>query len=72
MTKEVRIATKGISAEMMNMEVGDVVRFPVDSYNYNSIRSTPSSALLHERMAGRQWKTKINYEEKGVDVTRVS
>lgn len=63
----------GIADELRDMQVGDVVRFPLNKYNYNSIRSTPSTSLVNERAEeGREWKTKINYEDKCVDVTRTA
>lgn len=70
--KEIKIATLGIVDEFRRMNVGDVVRFPADKYNYNSIRSTPSTSLVQERMAGQRWKTRIDFDNKCVEVTRTA
>lgn len=59
--KEIKIATLGIADEFRRMNVGDVVRFPADKYNYNSIRSTRALHLCQERMAGQRWKTRIDF-----------
>ncbi|MDE6803395.1 MAG: hypothetical protein K2J29_02005 [Muribaculaceae bacterium] len=68
----IRVATRGILVEMRDMKVGDTVRFPIDKYNYNSIRAMPGTSLVPDRMKGKKWKTKINYEDKCIDVIRVS
>ncbi len=71
--KEIRIATLGITAEFRKMEVGETVRFPFTKYNYGTVRQAPSTAVANERAnEGRMWKTKINWEEKSVDVTRTA
>lgn len=70
--KEIKIATLSIADEFRKMNVGDVVRFPTNRYNYNSIRSTPSTSLVAERMEGKRWKTKIDFENKCVEVTRTA
>ena len=67
-----RIATRGPVEEYRDMNVGDVVRFPLDKYNYNTLRVLPSTSLVPDRVDGKSWKTRINYPEKAVDVTRVS
>lgn len=72
MEKSIRIATQGITEEFRNMEVGDIVRFPTDQYKYTTIRSTPGGALINERMNGKQWKTRIDYENKCIEVTRIA
>lgn len=72
MEKTIKIATLGIAEEMRRMNVGDVVRFPTAQYNYNSIRSAPSTSLVAERMEGKKWKTKINFDDKCVEVTRIA
>lgn len=71
-SKTKRVASLGIAEEMRRMEVGGVVKFPFDKYNYNSVRSTPSTTLVPERTEGKRWKTKINYEEKCTEVTRTA
>lgn len=68
----IRIATRGPVEEFRDMNVGDVVRFPLDKYNYNTLRVIPSTSLVSDRVDGKNWKTKINYLEKAVDVKRVS
>lgn len=57
---------------MRDMKVGDIVQFPLDTYNYNSVRSTPSTSLVLERAEGKMWRTRVNYEEKCTEVIRVS
>lgn len=72
MEKKPRIAQGKIPAELRAMEVGDVVRFPADKYKYTSVRSAPFACMVNERMDGARWTTRINYEEKCVDVTRTA
>ncbi len=71
--KEKRIATLGITTEFRNMKVGETVVFPLSKYKYCSVRSTPTTSLVNERITeGRNWVTKINPVDKCVEVTRVS
>ncbi len=72
MEKTIRIATLGIAEEFRRMEIGDVVQFPTAQYNYNSIRATPSTSLVNERMEGKRWRTKINFDNKCVEVIRIA
>ncbi len=72
MEKTIRIATLGIAEEMRNMEVGEVVQFPLEKYNYNSVRATPSTTLVPERASGKRWKTKVNYDDKCTEVKRLA
>lgn len=72
MEKTIRIATLGIADEFRKMEVGDVVRFPLSNYNYNSVRATPSTTLVPDRAAGKRWKTRINYDDKCTEVIRIA
>ncbi len=72
MEKTIRIATLGIAEEFRRMLVGDIVHFPLAQYNYNSIRSTPSTSLVPERMEGKQWKTKLDFDNKCVEVIRTA
>lgn len=72
MEKTVRIASLGISDEFRRLEIGEVVHFPIPKYNYNSIRSTPSTSLVAERMDGKRWKTRLDIDNKLVEVIRVS
>lgn len=70
--KEIKIATRGIAEEMRDMAVGDVVSFPLDKYNYNSVRATPSTTLVPERAEGAKWRTRVNYDAKCTEVTRTA
>lgn len=72
MEKTIRTATLGVAEEFRRMEVGDVVQFPSPKYNYNTIRATPSSSLINDRMEGKRWKTKLNFDKKCVEVTRIA
>lgn len=72
MEKTIKIATLGIAEELRNMEVGDVVQFPVPKYNYNSIRTSPGTTLVAETMEGRKWKTKKDIDNRCVLVTRTA
>lgn len=72
MEKTKRIATQSIAYELRKMEVGDIVQFPLVTYNYNSVRSTPSTTLVPERMDGKQWKTHLNYVDKCTEVIRTA
>lgn len=71
-TKTIRIAEKGIAEELRNMEVGDVVRFHLPKYNYNSVRQAPYSTLINDSFNGKKWSSKKNWEAKSVDVTRTA
>lgn len=68
----IRTATRGMVEEFRDMNVGDVVQFPVEKYNYNSLRTLPSTCLVEDRMNGKHWKTRMNYADKCVDVTRTA
>lgn len=72
MEKTIRIATQGIAEEFRNMEVGDIVRFPTSQYKYNTIRATPSTTMVNERMEGKRWRTRIDFDNKCVEVTRIA
>lgn len=72
MEKTIRTATLGIAEEFRRMEIGEVVQFPTAQYNYNSIRATPSTTLVNERLEGKKWRTKINFDDKCVEVTRLA
>lgn len=72
MEKTPRTATLGITEEFRKMNVGDIVHFPTSRYNYNSIRSTPSSSLVNDRINGKSWRVRIDFENKCVIVTRIS
>lgn len=70
--KKPKIATGGISDEMRKMDVGDVVLFPLEKYNYNSVRATPATLMQERVIEGKRWKTGVNYEKKSVEVTRIA
>lgn len=72
MEKTIREATRGISEEFRSMDVGEIVRFPVSKYRYSTIRSTPSASLVNERMEGKRWKTRVDYPNKCIEVTRIA
>lgn len=72
MGKTIRIATIGIADEFRRMEIGEVVRFPMSQYNYNTIRATPSTTLVKERIEGMRWRTKINFDDRCIEVTRIA
>lgn len=72
MEKTIRIASLGITEEIRRMGIGDVVQFPLSQYNYNSIRATPSTSLVNERLEGKRWRTKINFDNKCVEVIRIA
>lgn len=72
METTIRIAVHGIAEELRNMEVGEVVQFPIPDYNYNSIRTAPNSTLIKERLEGRRWKQKLDCDNRRVLVTRIA
>lgn len=73
MEKTIRTATLGLAEEFRRMSVGDEVRFPLEKYNYNSVRSTPSATLKNlQIMEGRQWIQRIDMDTKSVIVTRTA
>lgn len=72
MKRKIRVATLGITEEFRRMKIGDVVQFPTAQYNYNSIRATPSTSLVNDRMEGKRWRTKINLDNKCVEVIRIA
>lgn len=72
MEKTIRTATLGVAEELRNMNVGDVVRFPIPKYNYNTVRAAPATTLVAEVMDGCRWKTKKDIDNKCVLVTRTA
>lgn len=72
MEQTIKIASLGPTEELRQMNVGDVVHFPIDKYNYNTIRATPSTSLIPERMNGWKWKTKIDIDNKIIEVKRIA
>ena len=71
-SKTIREATRGITDEYRDMNVGDVVYFPIPKYNYNSIRATPTSTLVRARLEGCKWKSKLDLANRRVVVTRIA
>lgn len=66
-------AVLGVAAEFRKLNVGDIVLFPIDSYNYQTVRSTPGSTMVPEVFnEGRKWKTKKDKENKSIAVLRIS
>lgn len=66
-------AVSGVTAEFRKLQVGDIVLFPIDSYNYQTIRSTPAASMVPEVLnEGRQWKTKLDKDNKSVAVLRIA
>lgn len=72
MEKTAKLAVLGIAEELRNMEVGDIIQFPIDKYNYNSVRATPSTTLVPDRAAGKAWRTRLNIKDKCTEVIRIS
>ncbi|MDE7464956.1 MAG: hypothetical protein K2M59_03645 [Muribaculaceae bacterium] len=68
-----RWAEFGVTDEFRGMKVGEIVLFPISSYNYQTIRSTPGTSMVPEVLnEGRQWKTRLDRENKSVAVLRIS
>lgn len=72
MENTIRIATLGIVEEFRSMKVGDIVRFPASKYKASSIRATPSGALFNEQIEGKRWKTRLDRDNKCIEVTRTA
>ena len=72
MKKRIRTATDDATVEFRKMKIGETVRFPFDAYNNNSLRSLPSSALANDRKQGKSWKTRTDFKEGCVFVTRTA
>ena len=50
-----------IADELRKMNVGDIILFDVENYNYPTIRSAPGTIMVKERMKeGREWKTRVD------------
>lgn len=60
-----------IKDRFLKMEVGDVIFFPFDQYNPNTVRATPHSTLYNELAEGKKWMTRTDLFGKRVAVTRV-
>lgn len=72
MANTIRLATRGVVEEFKDMEVNDMVAFPIPKYNYNTIRSTPSTGLVPLRLEGWKWRQRLDIDNKRVIVTRIS
>lgn len=71
--KSPKWATVNVSTEFRNLEVGEIVLFPIDSYNYSTIRATPGTSMVPEVLnEGRKWRTKLDKENKSVAVIRIA
>lgn len=71
--KEPVWATLAVAQEFRRLKVGEIVLFPIASYNYQTIRSTPGTTMVPEVLnEGRQWKTRIDKANKSVAVIRVA
>ena len=60
-----------IADQFRKMKVGQTIFFPIDKYNPQTIRATPSSTLYKERAAGMKWITEFDVRGKRIAVTRV-
>lgn len=68
----IRIASGGVAEEFRNLNVGEVIVFPMDAYNPNTVRNTPSASMLNERVkTGKKWITSTDTEDRCVYVVRV-
>lgn len=72
MENVIRTASGGVAEEYRNLNVGEVVAFPIDKYNPLTVRNAPSATMLNERVrAGKKWITSTDMEDKCVYVARV-
>jgi len=69
--KEIWRAEGKIADELRKMNVGDIILFDVENYNYPTIRSAPGTIMVKERMKeGREWKTRVDYDNQAIAVLR--
>lgn len=69
--KEIWRAEGSVADEFRKMNVGDIVLFDVDKYNYQTIRTAPATIMVKERMKeGRMWKTRVDYDNQAAAVLR--
>jgi len=63
---------EGISivSRLRAMDVGQMITFP--ARQTRSVRNIIYDRLIEERIEGRTWTTKIDWDSKQVQVTRVS
>ena len=72
MENTIRIASGGVAEEFRNLNVGEVISFPMLTYNPNTVRNTPSASMLNERAkTGKKWITSTDMKDKCVYVARV-
>ena len=72
MENSIREATGGVAEEFRNLSIGEVIMFPMLKYNPNTVRNTPSSTMLNERVnTGKKWITSTDMKDKCVYVARV-
>lgn len=69
--EKTKIKRGEIAEKFRSMEVGETIFFPIDSYNPNTIRSTPHTTLHKELADGKKWITKYDPFGARVAVTRV-
>lgn len=67
-----RIAEGKVVDEFRKMKIGDIVVFPTEFYNYQTIRSCPASCMIPERLKGWNWRVKLDIPNKAVSVIRLS
>ena len=66
-------ATLGVTEEFRRLKIGEIVLFPISSYNYQTIRSAPGTSMVPEVLnEGRQWKTRLDKANKSVAVLRIA
>lgn len=65
-------ATLGVTEEYKRLGVGEIVLFPVDTYNYQTVRTAPNTTMVPERLEGKKWSTKLDIDNKSYAVLRVS
>lgn len=70
--KEIKIATGEIAAEMRALAIGESVAFPLDKYKYNSVRASPSTTLVRDRLDGKRWSTRLDLENGCVVAKRTA
>lgn len=63
-----RLQRGELTAIIRAMEVGDVLRFPIEKHN--SVRSTVSNGLLVERADGMRWTVNADLQRRQSIITR--
>lgn len=67
-----RWAKTDIKTEFLKMKVGDIVLFRLKDYNYQTLRTTPSTTLVAQSLDGMSWSTNLDRDNKSCAVVRVS